>query len=769
MNIPLYAKGIETSSGTKIEIWGDKSKRVFDRPFDPYMYFIEKPHIYDIGSEEVMVTKLSDLKQIKVYKYSFNTVKDVPRYRNKDAFECDIPYLQRVAIDTENYYLQYPQTRALDILYFDIETDTTGMFPRPERNKITAISYAYNDNDVQVLNINKLEEGDKYILEQFNMVLKSINPDVIVGYNCDYFDIPYIIERCRLQGITTKPWTRNGREAFYITQEGLLKINIEGRVVFDVYSEVLQDQTLYGITSRSLKDVAKWFNIQKVIRNIKGYEDYEIITEEVDNMRGLIGTERLRRYAESDVLITRALSNLYFKNILMFAEMLKVPISMVTTRTANLISTILYARNLKQQNIVGDSSNHQRYPQIFGKPVVGIHKGKIRTIFIEGTGYQGALVDIFKVGLFKDIYHIDFAGMYPSIIRTFNLSPETTKIIGYEDYGEFNFIKQQDSLIIKYPDKRINKNVVVRVDMMKQGFLPKMLSDYAEERAIIKKKLKNPETPKYLEESLVSRSWCLKVIANAAYGINGSAYFRYGDIAVSMTTTAMGRFFIQFVLNCCEPHNIEVDTDGVYVQGSVDIEQINKKLQDYVEKEFGFKCLLELEMDGPYLSGYFMKKKNYILLKDKDTLVFHGGAFKGSSKNSIFRLALKQLSNAMLKGESTDSLLRNIYNFDNNCLKDFVMRTKINKPLDMYKSKNCVQRQVAQQAQKELDIRVVIGDSIEYVKQINGYRIRLKASLDKIDKAYYKRQILKILDQLGMVEEKWKLLNPNQTKMEAWL
>ena len=768
MNIPLWVKAYEDRVlGTQMEIWSNKKRIRVDRPFNPYMYFSKPQQHIRRNLEDISIQRISDLKKMVAYKYDFNSVKDIPRYRNEDSFECDVPYLQRIAIDKPDFYMQYPQIDELDILYFDIETDTAGLFPRPERNPVISIGYAHNNGPIQILYINKLEDGDKHILEQFNAILERINPDIIVGYNCDFFDIPYMIDRCRIQKISTKAWTRHKQEAFYIDRDGERRINIQGRVVFDIFNEVLQDQTLYGITSRGMKDVAQWFNVQNTIKKIKGYENYEIVTEEVDNTRAIIGTKRLRTYNESDILITRALSNLYFKNILMFAEMLKVPISMVTQRTASLISTILYARNLREQGIVSDSANHQRYPKIFGRASIDVYKGRVRTVFKHGTGYQGAIVDIFKKGVIRNIYHVDFAGMYPSIMRTFNLSPETAKIKGYEDIGEFSFERFKNKLIIKYPDNKIGKNVVIHIDMTKKGFLPRMLTDYANERGIIKKQLKDPETPTYMKESLVSRSWCLKVIANASYGINGSAYFRYGDIVVSMTTTALGRYFISFVLDYCKEKSIEVDTDGVYIEGNIDLDDLNKKLNNYIEETFKVKNYLELELDGPYPSGFFMKKKNYMLMDNNNHIIFHGVAFKGSSKSRLFKRTLKKMSEVMLHGGNTKDIAKEMFNFKTNDIKDFVMRTKVNKPLSMYKSSNCVQKQVAQQAERDLGIDIMIGDSIEYIKQtgIPRYRIRLKVDVNKIDKEYYRLQVLKILEKLGLTDEVWFCKNPNQTKL----
>ena len=774
MKIPLYARNFEDrfTMKTKLEIWHDKKRSIVDIPFKPYFYS-RTPRQISIARADVENLKfISDLHSEILYKYDFESVKSIPLYRDEDSLEADIPYLQRIAINDEKFYSNFSQTQELDMLYFDIETDTTGMFPKPKRNIIIAISYALNNSDVVTLAIDDIKEGDSKILKQFMEDIERLDPDVFVGYNMLSFDLPYIIDRLRLNGLSDEALTRGTGNASFINQEGNTIMFIQGRALFDVFMEVLKDQTLFGISGRGLKEVAKWFNIEAKVQQDPRYKDYKIILEYLGNMRALIGTDRLNDYIKSDVLITRALSEFYFKNIVTFAEMLGVPISLMTNRTANLIGTIVYARELRNQGIISDNPNFKRFPDIFGIPTFNERRG--RYMFEGGTGMQGALVGIFKDGKslplfselkeqFKNIWKLDFAGMYPSIQRTFRLSPETTKIISVEPdkKGELKYEKYDDYALLRIPDRKMGY-VTIKI-LNKEGFLPRMLAEMHNKRQEIKKQLKDPKTPIHEKEALESLSWTIKVQQNMNYGINGSGYFRYGDVAVTIATTGLGRHFMQFALDQNPRVNIGCDTDGVYLTGKPDVNAYNATLNKYITETFGIRSYMALDMEGPFPNGYFLKRKNYLLQRPDGTIIKHGNSFKGTSKNILFAYALEKLSRAMFdEPDKIEATIKDCFKLNQRDIKDFIQKTRINKPIADYDSGGCLQVQVAKQMAKYHEIEIEQGDSIEYVKQETGYIIKDLAKMRNIDRKYYVRQVENVLKRLNLTqtfETKSKSLN----------
>ena len=263
------------------------------------------------------------------------------------------------------------------------------------------------------------------------------------------------------------------------------------------------------------------------------------------------------------------------------------------------------------------------------------------------------------------------------------------------------------------------------------------------------------EQPVRLGDNLLEYIEHLKSNNGKSIGIS-SGFFRYGDVAIAIATTAFGRYFADLMIKWLGDKNILVDTDGDYIEGWVDVDELNKKLNDYIEKEFKLKSHLKIEMEGPYPKAYFLKMKNYVLLTEDNRIIKHGNSFKGSNKNKIFSSILDKLINNLL----TDSPLSvsKIINDDldrlrvNDNIIDFIMKTKINKT--HYKSDNCIQMQVKRQAEKFHNISIMLGDMIEYVKQVDGYVIRELANIKKIDKNYYLKQFSKVFERLGLNEYK---------------
>jgi DNA polymerase I len=477
-----------------LEIWNDKERDIVDIPFRPYFYSRTRRAI-PIATESVeRVRLISNLEEKDVFKYTFDSVKEIPEYRDEDSMEADIPFIQRVAIDDGSFFYKYPHTKDLDILYWDIECSTRGRFPTPDKNPIIGIGYAFNDEEPKILLAKDLEEGDSWIMIKFLSMIKARDPDILVTYFGNQFDIPYLIDRLRKYGYSTGDLSRSGDEAFFIDDDGNRRIFVKGRCLFDIYDEVVRDQSLFGISSRRMKDVAKWFRLNERIKKTEIYRDYEIITEDLSNLDAIVGSRQLHDYLLSDVLITRELSKIYLPNMIAFAEMIGTPLNIMMQRTPSMVGTIFSARELKKLGIISDNPNYKRFPEIFGVPTEVVKRGKRKTEFVGGTKFQGAVVDInekFRNKLIEKIWKADFRGMYPSIMISFNLSPETCKIIYYKEFKDGFFdIKDFDNYkIIEFSDNRIKKNVVVKI-LKDEGFLPRSLKMFVNERKKIKDLLK---------------------------------------------------------------------------------------------------------------------------------------------------------------------------------------------------------------------------------------------------------------------------------------
>lgn len=372
------------------------------------------------------------------------------------------------------------------------------------------------------------------------------------------------------------------------------------------------------------------------------------------------------------------------------------------------------------------------------------------SLFEGGTGFQAAIVDIYKHGLFENIQKIDYRGFYPSVVMTFNISPETTKINRYIPYQEDFEVEMTDNnhIIIFVPDKRMNKTVVIEIDQNVPGFLPQKLIEFDAERMKIKERLANKDISDAEKTHLESVSWGLKVLANSTcYGCNANGFFKYGDLSLAIAIVGLSRHYITKVLELYPETKIETDTDGIYINGEVDIEKINFFLKEYTLDTFKIpfeKNKLLLEIEGPFDAAYFYKTKNY-LLYNKGKVIRHGVTFLSSSKTALFNKALDKIARYIFEKKSVVDAVNKLIN-EESTLKDFTMKTSINQPISSYKNEGCLQKQLAKQVKEHLKQDLQVSDSIDYVKTKNGYKILTLAKLHEIDKRYYYDQLQTLIN-----------------------
>ena len=91
---------------------------------------------------------------------------------------------------------------------------------------------------------------------------------------------------------------------------------------------------------------------------------------------------------------------------------------------------------------------------------------------------KGAFVQEIKPGLYKNIAVLDWAGLYPNIIRTLNLSPE---VMAEDVFGD----------VIRVKNKFMKKTLYFKKT---EGLLPELVRTVIEERKVFKRLMKEAKT-----------------------------------------------------------------------------------------------------------------------------------------------------------------------------------------------------------------------------------------------------------------------------------
>lgn len=174
-----------------------------------------------------------------------------------------------------------------------------------------------------------------------------------------------------------------------------------------------------------------------------------------------------------------------------------------------------------------------------------------------------------RTGAVDNVHVCDFAGLYPSIMRTWNMSPDT-KI---ED-------PSGASKVVKLP----GRSTYFRndVDGMFRIALDRLVAKRGEYTKAMKQH--NPGTEKHAHYKRLSGAF--KIVANSFYGITGSPFSRFFDPEIAEGVTQTGKWLLEQVIEHADAAGYDPfygDTDSVFVAG-VDEETFRAFVKNMNEK-----------------------------------------------------------------------------------------------------------------------------------------------------------------------------------------
>jgi len=456
--------------------------------------------------------KMPGNKTLDYYKLEFDNIRALNEFRTNHTDRAHKLYYnsfnEQIYISNEDWVLQYPNSNALKIMFWDIEVKTIGdgIFPRALTAPILCIGYSiweYHSNGTRVKVKQEIikdftpEIEDLIILENFTKAIQENDPDIIAGYNSELFDFPYLYERAHIKNVPLLIG-RNGREPS-ISINGTVHIN--GRIHYDMYKKVEKDQTLFGLKSRTLKVMARHYDCP-----LTKEQDLEL-DNDIKNTYNLFlnNPTRLYTYQDADIIRTEHVGAVYIRNDITLAERVKVPLNNTMNTYSSFIPKLFVGRNEWKRNLICTETNFNKYNK---------ENGSLAKL---GSKYEGALVGLYKTGYFKKIRKLDFKSMYPSAACTFNLGPDTTELVDVKPYtGKYKFFRDDKYNWYRIPDRNFNVDLIIKVRNDIEGFLKKEIKDLWDERAKVKKELKEAQATdqKELIAALNSQQVAIKVILN---------------------------------------------------------------------------------------------------------------------------------------------------------------------------------------------------------------------------------------------------------------
>lgn len=763
----------------EVWLWGidDTNRRVLliDRSFLPYFYAVVSPsenpeqvleRIRDLGKEFPLIRDLELLdrkffgKQVKVIKVTCTDPDSIVTYSKKlkrvpgveNCLEDSIRYIMRYLIDKEVRpcrwhqadveeiedisgiiadniyvirsalkYIERAELPAFRVLGFAmIEYSRTGT-PKPEKDPIVILSASTNKgNGIQIL----ADKDENAIMQGFISYVKENDPDVIVGYGTNQRDWPYLLTRARKLGLRLSLGRVNGEP--HTSMYG--HISITGRANVDL-SDFSDELT--SVKIRTLENVADALNVFR-LKDRTIIEETDLAEYWEDSKKRIA----LKKYSLENLSSIMGLANPTMEYATELSALVGLPLDNIGVTAAGFrVEWVLIREAQHFGELVPE---HREYPYFT---------------------YEGGMVLKPKPGVHENVAALDFKSMYPNIMISKNISPDTYLDPKEGDYqGAFT----------------VTPEVGHRFRSEPPGFYKEVLTRLIRVRDDIREKLKTLSKDSVEYRLFDARQRAVKVITNATYGYAGWLGARWYVKPVAEATAAWGRYSIRSTIELADKLGLDViygDTDSIFVShDSMKVGLLSKR----VREQLG----LEIKPDKIYIRILFTEaKKRYCGLFPDGHLDIVGLEVIRGDWAEVAKNVQEGVLGILLREQSPEKAVDYVQRYVSELLsrrvafKDLIIWKTLAKPVGEYAVK-AAHVEVAKMLMKQ-GWSFTLGDKIGYVVTVGRGKLYEKArphsmvSYDEVDLDYYvENQILpaalRILEQFGVSKD--SLTKPLQNR-----
>lgn len=543
---------------------------------------------------------------------------------------------------------EYPDKISYDVSHvnivsFDIEVDIRNGFANIDEadNEITSIAYHSSRNDKYYLlgqkdydktktvtdipqeNIEFIKfDTEVQLLQYFVKLWTTDYPDIVTGWNVEYFDIMYIVTRIiRLLGEETAKRLSPHKS-----------IKKQSR---EVFGKVNSTYSLMGISVIDYMDAFKKF----------GYKYGPQESYRLDHIAYVVLGEKKIDYSEYG-----SLTSLYDENPQLYLDYNLKDTQLIArleeeTGLLALVMTVAYDGGVNYGDAFGtvgiwESTIYRR-----------LMKDKLVPPLKTGPGMRagdlvGGYVKDPKVGMHPWVVSFDLNSLYPHLMLQYNMSPETY-ISDDREYVTQDMVLKGD-----YLNKNRNVSVAANGVMFsnkKLGIIPEIIDEYYNNRSVIKKQMiaaeqqfeveTDPSEKKRLKREinqLHNSQMSIKIAMNSLYGATANIYFLYYINEMAEAITTSGQLSIRYAQKSVNEYLnkilgtddvdyiIYIDTDSIYVNfgpliqevfGTIDIDR--NKGEEFLDKVCSTKIEQVIEegyenlarMLGTYRNAMVMKRE----------------------------------------------------------------------------------------------------------------------------------------------------------------
>ena len=518
---------------------------------------------------------------------------------------------------------QYPNEIKWDIdklimITIDIEVQCENGFPDPQKaiEPLLSITIKNHQNKrIMVWGIGEFVnrrddvgyikcKNEEDLIHEFLTFWEKTQPDIITGWNTEFFDIPYLYNR--IMKFSEKdvkrlsPWGNVYSRDVYTMGRTHQLIDISGVAHLD-YFDLYRKFTYTSQESYRLDHIAFVELGEK-----KDDNPYETFKDWY--------TKDFQSFIEYNITDVELVDKLEDK-----MKLIELALTMAYDAKVNYMDIlgstkywdIIIYNYLKSKNIV--------IPQKTGQSE-------------KDKKFEGAYVKEPQVGMHKWVMSFDLNSLYPHLIMQYNISPETLV-----SQNKVPNMKVEKLLHKEFDTSKLNKHhtmtpngALFRTD--KKGFLPQLMEDMYNTRTEYKRKMleakqeyENTKDKKLLKD--ISRynniQMAKKISLNSAYGAIGNAYFRYYNLLIAEAITLGGQLSIRWIESALnrylnktlgttnEDFVVASDTDSVYITFDRLVNKVFKSQSD-TTKITNFLDTIAKDKIEPFIDNSYQELASYL-------------------------------------------------------------------------------------------------------------------------------------------------------------
>ena len=688
--------------------WRNGQRQHLRAPFCPTLYIPSKEssEFTTINGKPVQPVQFDSIGEAREFIDRFKDVSNYSVYGNTNFV---YQYLYKEFPNEVDY-----DFASLRIANLDIETSCDGGFPTPDSptERIIGITISMGDK-TYVLGLGNFHidgegvtcipyDDERELLTGFVELWKSLDPDIVTGWNIRFFDIPYLVTRMNTLeegwGNSLSPW---------------------GKLRQTVVNRMGRDQTAFLISGVSILDYLELYQKFTYVKQ----ESYAL--NHISKVE--LGEEKLS-YAEYETL-----QDFYTKNFQKFMEYNLQDVRLVDKLEAKLklielAVALAYSAKVNFEDVF---SQVRTWDAIIHHHLMS--KGMVipqKTDNKKDEQYAGAYVKDPIVGKHDWVASFDLNSLYPHLIMQYNISPETRVDAFSRGSMTPEAVLKNDPKVPQFTLTAREQRVCFAANGVaftneRQGFLPELMEKMYEERKHYKelmiaaqKRLEGldksaPASERTAIEYEISKyknfQLVRKIQLNSAYGAIGNQYFRFFDVALAEAITLSGQLSIQWIGDSLNrvmnrllqtegvDYIIYSDTDSVYlglgkvVEQSFKGERNSQKVVDFldsfcervltpiIEKEFALLADTMNAYDNKMVmgreviaeKGVWTGKKRYML----SVWDAEGVRYK-TPKMKIMGIETARSSTPAYVRKALKTAIEMVLMQDENTLQEFVKKTE---------------------------------------------------------------------------------------------